>query len=164
MKCGKDSFLEGAEDMQNAFINCNSNEKCTMIQMENCSWEREYISLCTAEPVDVVGSERFCVWHKGNIYANMIPIWSRVVRICIHRHFLHLIFFVAFEKDPSAGMRCKPGEVSKGGECKCGSAGTCNGNLRGNICSPKESKCICSQNEPECEIGKLCKDGRCFGK
>ena len=61
-------------------------------------------------------------------------------------------------------MRCNWGEVCSDGACKCGSATTCHGNIRGNICAPKESKCICSQNTPECEIGEICQNGRCLGK
>ena len=60
-------------------------------------------------------------------------------------------------------MLCQPGEMFKNGKCKCGTADSCLGNRRGEICDSKNSQCMCSKGIEACKDKEYCLEEVCSG-
>ena len=60
-------------------------------------------------------------------------------------------------------MLCQPGEMFKNGKGKCGTADSCLGNRRGEICDSKNSQCMCSKGIEACKDEEYCLEGVCSG-
>ena len=60
-------------------------------------------------------------------------------------------------------ISCQPEEIYKSDGCKCGTADSCLGNRRGEICDSKNSRCMCSKGIEACKEGEYCLNRVCSG-